>query len=236
MQGPAPQQVCGDRLGQPMTQATCPGNDLISATIQAGGPVFQAGQDLVGGLGLLAWPEEELKSVIFSCLARPACHTGRLAIPVPPGPCGGWYQVEVQPGSWHRTVKWPNPRSRFAIALGQSHGCHETSTRPGLHGCPASHRSGYGHQDGRCTWPTYMIRTHKRNSGNARCDLSILRPRTGDWAHRGPRERCPSDGGQLSYFSRFVTGPKVEIGTRGARQPIPRAVTRNVAGLTTMDK
>jgi len=66
------------------------------------------------------------------------------------GSCRGAYHVLVQPGSaLHRTVRWPGPFGCLATAGGQSHGDHDTMTRPGPQACPAWHRTGKHHHSGR---------------------------------------------------------------------------------------
>jgi hypothetical protein len=78
--------------------------------------------------------------------------------------CRGLYHVDVHPGAWHSTVRCPAPCGCAAIAGGQSHGVHDTSTRPGPHGCPAAQASGKLHQVGRHTSPIRPIRTRERFS------------------------------------------------------------------------
>jgi hypothetical protein len=56
----------------------------------------------------------------------------------------GLYHTDRHPGARHATVRWPSPPvSPYAArSAGQSQRVKDTSTRPGPHSCPCSHRSG----------------------------------------------------------------------------------------------
>jgi hypothetical protein len=85
------------------------------------------------GLRMGRWPPPRQGP----CLTRATAQPG-------PGWCGGSYHTHRHPGARQATVKCPQmARSGCSVwAPGHQHRSHDTSTRPGPHSCPFSHRSG----------------------------------------------------------------------------------------------
>lgn len=91
------------------------------------------------------------RQVEHADLAEEALRRQRANLSAVAGSCHGWKNTEPHPGSRHRIIRWPLPRGCAFQAGSHWHGRHDTRTRPGPHGCPFAHCSGYAHQRGRRT-------------------------------------------------------------------------------------